>query len=390
MYSMNSSLSSIEPSITMKLNTIAKSMKAQGIDVVDLTAGEPDFPTPKEICEAAIDAINQGFTKYTPATGIQELRERIASKLSTENNIPVTAKNIVVTNGAKSAIFGALSAVVNPGDDVIVVAPSWVSYIPQIKLLGARPVVLQANSENNFIPEISKLQEIANHKTKAIIINSPNNPTGVVYPEEFFKDLVKLAEEKEFYIISDEIYEKLIYEGRHLSPASINPEVVITINGFSKAYSMTGWRVGYVAASDPIISSISKFQSHTASNVNSIAQKAALKALDVNTDYMVEEFRKRRDFLISEFEKINIKFVKPMGAFYFFMDFSDLIGKFSNGKELKSGFDICETLLKEYKLALVPGEGFEAPGFVRLSFAASMESLEKAVQRLKNFLDSLV
>ncbi|MDI3473021.1 MAG: aspartate aminotransferase [Thermotogaceae bacterium] len=390
MYSMNSSLSSIEPSITMKLNTIAKSMKAQGIDVVDLTAGEPDFPTPKEICEAAIDAINQGFTKYTPATGIQELRERIASKLSTENNIPVTAKNIVVTNGAKSAIFGALSAVVNPGDDVIVVAPSWVSYIPQIKLLGARPVVLQANSENNFIPEISKLQEIANHKTKAIIINSPNNPTGVVYPEEFFKDLVKLAEEKEFYIISDEIYEKLIYEGRHLSPASINPEVVITINGFSKAYSMTGWRVGYVAASDPIISNISKFQSHTASNVNSIAQKAALKALDVNTDYMVEEFRKRRDFLISEFEKINIKFVKPMGAFYFFMDFSDLIGKFSNGKELKSGFDICETLLKEYKLALVPGEGFEAPGFVRLSFAASMESLEKAVQRLKNFLDSLV
>lgn len=389
MHNINNSLLSIEPSITMKLNTIAKSMKSQGIDVVDLTAGEPDFPTPPEICEAAIEAINQGFTKYTPAVGIQELREKIANKLSVENNIPVAAKNIVVTNGAKSAIFAALSAIVNPGDEVLVVAPAWVSYIPQIKFLGAKPVVLYTNSENNFIPEVSKLREIVNNKTKAIIINSPNNPTGVVYSEEFFNELVKLAEEKEFYIISDEIYEKLIYEGKHFSPASLNLRVVITVNGFSKAYSMTGWRVGYVAADDPIIESISKFQSHTASNVNSIAQKAALKALDVNTDYMVEEFRKRREFLISEFEKINIRFIKPMGAFYFFIDFSDLIGRFSNGKELKSGLDICEVLLKEYNLALVPGEGFEAPGFVRLSFAASMESLENAVQRLGSFLNSL-
>ena len=390
MYSTNDYLSAIEPSITIKLNTLAKSMKAHGIDVVDLTAGEPDFPTPKEICEAAINAINEGFTKYTAAAGIMELREKIAEKLSKENFIPVEAKNIVVTNGAKNAIFNALSAIVNPGDEVIIIAPAWVSYIPQVKLLGAIPVVLCTSFENGFIPEISKLREIVNTKTKAIIINSPNNPTGVVYPKEFFKNLVELAQEAKFYIISDEIYEKLIYEGEHFSPASLSMENVITVNGFSKAYSMTGWRIGYVAANDFIISNISKIQSHTASNVNSITQKAAVRAFDVDTNYMVEEFKKRRDFLATELEKIGVKFLKPSGAFYFFMDFSSFLGKSSMGKKLETGFDVCEVLLKEFKLALVPGEGFEAPGFVRLSFAASMESLEKAINRIKEFLESLI
>ncbi|MCD6546454.1 MAG: pyridoxal phosphate-dependent aminotransferase, partial [Thermotogae bacterium] len=383
MYSTNDYLSAIEPSITIKLNTLAKSMKAHGIDVVDLTAGEPDFPTPKAICEAAINAINEGFTKYTAAAGIMELREKIAEKLSKENFIPVEAKNIVVTNGAKNAIFNALSAIVNPGDEVIIIAPAWVSYIPQVKLLGAIPIVLCTSFENGFIPEISKLREIVNTKTKAIIINSPNNPTGAVYPKEFFKNLVELAQEAKFYIISDEIYEKLIYEGEHFSPASLSMENVITVNGFSKAYSMTGWRIGYVAANDFIISNISKIQSHTASNVNSITQKAAVRAFDVDTNYMVEEFRKRRDFLATELEKIGVKFLKPSGAFYFFMDFSSFLGKSSMGKKLETGFDVCEVLLKEFKLALVPGEGFEAPGFVRLSFAASMESLEKAINRIK-------
>ncbi|HEW91635.1 MAG TPA: pyridoxal phosphate-dependent aminotransferase [Thermotogaceae bacterium] len=390
MYSTNDYLSAIEPSITIKLNTLAKSMKAHGIDVVDLTAGEPDFPTPKEICEAAINAINEGFTKYTAAAGIMELREKIAEKLSKENFIPVEAKNIVVTNGAKNAIFNALSAIVNPGDEVIIIAPAWVSYIPQVKLLGAIPVVLCTSFENGFIPEISKLREIVNTKTKAIIINSPNNPTGAVYPKEFFKNLVELAQEAKFYIISDEIYEKLIYEGEHFSPASLSMENVITVNGFSKAYSMTGWRIGYVAANDFIISNISKIQSHTASNVNSITQKAAVRAFDVDTNYMVEEFKKRRDFLATELEKIGVKFLKPSGAFYFFMDFSSFLGKSSMGKKLETGFDVCEVLLKEFKLALVPGEGFEAPGFVRLSFAASMESLEKAINRIKEFLESLI
>lgn len=390
MYSTNDYLSAIEPSITIKLNTLAKSMKAHGIDVVDLTAGEPDFPTPKAICEAAINAINEGFTKYTAAAGIMELREKIAEKLSKENFIPVEAKNIVVTNGAKNAIFNALSAIVNPGDEVIIIAPAWVSYIPQVKLLGAIPIVLCTSFENGFIPEISKLREIVNTKTKAIIINSPNNPTGAVYPKEFFKNLVELAQEAKFYIISDEIYEKLIYEGEHFSPASLSMENVITVNGFSKAYSMTGWRIGYVAANDFIISNISKIQSHTASNVNSITQKAAVRAFDVDTNYMVEEFRKRRDFLATELEKIGVKFLKPSGAFYFFMDFSSFLGKSSMGKKLETGFDVCEVLLKEFKLALVPGEGFEAPGFVRLSFAASMESLEKAINRIKGFLESLI
>ena len=390
MYSTNDYLSAIEPSITIKLNTLAKSMKAHGIDVVDLTAGEPDFPTPKAICEAAINAINEGFTKYTAAAGIMELREKIAEKLSKENFIPVEAKNIVVTNGAKNAIFNALSAIVNPGDEVIIIAPAWVSYIPQVKLLGAIPVVLCTSFENGFIPEISKLREIVNTKTKAIIINSPNNPTGAVYPKEFFKNLVELAQEAKFYIISDEIYEKLIYEGEHFSPASLSMENVITVNGFSKAYSMTGWRIGYVAANDFIISNISKIQSHTASNVNSITQKAAVRAFDVDTNYMVEEFKKRRDFLATELEKIGVKFLKPSGAFYFFMDFSSFLGKSSMGKKLETGFDVCEVLLKEFKLALVPGEGFEAPGFVRLSFAASMESLEKAINRIKEFLESLI
>jgi len=390
MYSTNDYLSAIEPSITIKLNTLAKSMKAHGIDVVDLTAGEPDFPTPKEICEAAINAINEGFTKYTAAAGIMELREKIAEKLSKENFIPVEAKNIVVTNGAKNAIFNALSAIVNPGDEVIIIAPAWVSYIPQVKLLGAIPVVLCTSFENGFIPEISKLREIVNTKTKAIIINSPNNPTGAVYPKEFFKNLVELAQEAKFYIISDEIYEKLIYEGEHFSPASLSMENVITVNGFSKAYSMTGWRIGYVAANDFIISNISKIQSHTASNVNSITQKAAVRAFDVDTNYMVEEFKKRRDFLATELEKIGVKFLKPSGAFYFFMDFSSFLGKSSMGKKLETGFDVCEVLLKEFKLALVPGEGFEAPGFVRLSFAAPMESLEKAINRIKEFLESLI
>jgi len=389
MYSTNNYASSIEPSITIKLNTLAKSMKAQGIDVVDLTAGEPDFPTPSEICQAAIEAINDGFTKYTAAAGIIELREKIAEKLLKENSIPVKAKNIVVTNGAKSAIFNALSAVVNPGDEVIIITPAWVSYIPQIKILGAKPILLKTDLENEFIPDVSELKDIISERTKAIIINSPNNPTGTVYPKSFFEDLVNLATERKFYIISDEIYEKLIYEGEHFSPASISMENVITVNGFSKAYSMTGWRIGYVAANDSIINIVSKIQSHTASNVNSITQKAALKALDVDTSYMVKEFKKRRDFLADELKKLGIEFLKPKGAFYFFMNFTKLLGKTSKDKKLESCFDVCEVLLKDFGLALVPGDGFEAPGFVRLSFAASMESLGKAIQRLEEFFKSI-
>ncbi len=387
--------SGISPSPTLAIDSKFKEMKANGEDVVGFGAGEPDFDTPSYIKEAAIAAINEGATKYTPAAGTLALRKAVAEKFSKDNGLSYKPSNIVISNGAKHSLVNAFMAICNPGDEVIIPAPFWVSYTEMVKLADGVPVIVNATEENDFKVTVEDLEKARTEKTKAIIINSPSNPTGMIYTKEELKAIADFAVKNNIYVISDEIYEKLIYEGEHVSIASFNDEIkdlTIVINGVSKTYAMTGWRIGFAAANDKIATAMANIQSHAASNPNSIAQAATVAALgggDDEIEKMRIEFMKRRDFMVDEINKIEgVSCKKPQGAFYIMMNISGLLGREYYGKVINNADDFAESFLNVARVAVVPGTGFGAPQYVRWSYATSVENITEGLLRLKKFLNN--
>ncbi|HPA92381.1 MAG TPA: aspartate aminotransferase [Petrotogaceae bacterium] len=372
----------VEPSLTLALNAKAIELEKQGVDLVKLTAGEPDFPTPEPICEAAFKAIKEGKTKYTDAKGILDLRKKISEYLNKRLNIKYDPNDIVVTNGGKQAIYNILLAMINPGDEVMIFDPSWVSYDAQIKMVGGLPVHVPLDEEEGFLPTESKIRRYLSPKTKVIMINTPNNPTGVVYPKSTLEIIAKISKENEILVLSDEVYELLVYDGQFTSIATIDDmkERTAIVNAFSKTWSMTGWRVGYCTGPQKLMKEVSKIQSHATSNINTPSQYAAMAAFDYDVMPMYQEFKNRRDYISSRLSKMGLKFVKPAGAFYVFINVEEF------GME-DSVF--AQKLLEDAKIAVVPGSGFYKKGYIRISFATSMKMLEKAADRLEKFVGEL-
>lgn len=394
--SLSKKVAQAEASQTLALTALAKKLKSEGIDVVSLTAGEPDFPTPRHIKDAAIKAIEENFSKYTINAGIQELRSAIAAKLKKDNNVIVDASQVLVSNGAKHSIFNALQAICNKNDEVIIPAPYWVSYPEMVKLVDAVPVILKTTEKTEFKITAAQLKKAITKKTKALILCSPSNPTGSVYSPDELKAIAKVIEKSGIYIIADEIYEKVIYDGAvHFSLGSL-PEIkdqVITVNGVSKAYSMTGWRIGFLAAAKSVVDAAEKVQSQVTSGPNSMAQKAAYAAFAGNDDEVIKmtaEFKRRRDYIYSALTAIpGVTSTKPTGAFYLFPNVSSFYGKSFNGFKVKNSDDMAQYLINEAKVVTVPGSGFGANNNIRLSYACSMEELEKAASRMKEALGKL-
>lgn len=387
----------ITPSSTLAVTAKAKQMKAEGIDVVGFGAGEPDFDTPEHIKQAAIKAIEEGFTKYTPAAGTVELKKAICDKFKNENGLEYKPSQIVISNGAKHSLTNAFMAILNPGEEVIIPAPFWLSYPQMVKLADGVPVIVYAKKENNFKVTIEDLEKAITDKTKALVINSPSNPTGVVYTEEELRAIADFAVKHDIYVISDEIYEKLIYDGiKHVSIASFNEEIykrTIVINGVSKSYSMTGWRIGYLAAPEDVAKAISNVQSHATSNPNSIAQKATLAALTGPQDCVEEmrkEFEARRNYMVERLSKIpSFSIIKPQGAFYVVIDLSNILGKEFEGRVIETADDFSEILLEKDSVAVVSCTDFGFSNCIRLSYAISLESIKKGLDRIENFVNKL-
>lgn len=385
----------ISPSPTLAIDAKFKQMKANGEDVVGFGCGEPDFDTPQYIKDAAIAAINNGMTKYTPAAGTLELRKAVAKKFKEENGLDYEPTDIVISNGAKHSLMNAFTAILNPGDEVIVPAPFWVSYPELIKLADGVPVFINTTEEHDFKAEAEDFKRALTPKTKAIVLNSPSNPTGMVYTEEELRAIADFAVENNLYVVSDEIYEHLIYEGKHISIASFNDKIkalTIVINGVSKTYAMTGWRIGYAAAAPEIAKIMANVQSHASSNPNSIAQAATAAALSGGADEierMRRHFKKRRDYMVEAINEIDgVSCRMPHGAFYIMMNISKLIGKTYYGKIINNSDDFADLFLEKARVALVPGSGFGAENFVRWSYATSMDNIVEGIQRLKNFLEN--
>lgn len=382
----------LEESQTQAFAAKARKMRAEGIDVVSLTAGEPDFPTPQLIKDAAIKAINENFTKYTANQGIPELLHAITHKFQKDNNLKFDPSQILVSCGAKHSIYNALQALCDKGDEVIVPAPYWVSYPEMVKLVDATPVIVQTSEENHFKMTPAQLRRAVTKKTKAFILCSPSNPTGAVYTPEEIAELGAVVAKTGIYVIADEIYEKIIYDGyKHMSIGSIEGirDQVVTVNGVSKVFSMTGWRIGYMGARKDIVQAAEKIQSQMTSNASSISQKAALAALtnDLSGEVhaMVREFDRRRKFLLGEMDKIKgLKYIYPHGSFTLFVNIKPFLRAKVNSHTIKTSDDIVNFFLNEHNVAMVPGSSFGAPHWMRLSYACSMEDLQKGVRRLHN------
>ena len=383
--------------MTLSIDARAKEMKAAGLNVIGFGAGEPDFPTPQHICDAAKEAIDLGMTRYTPAAGTKELRKAICEKLRRDNDMTYTYGDILVSNGAKHSLFNIFQAILDPGDEVLIPTPCWVSYPELVRMAGGVPVFIPATEETNFIPTNKDIASRVTRRTKAIVITSPSNPNGSVWEQEQLQFVADLAVSHPFFVVSDEIYEKLIYDGRkHLSIAQLGEQIksqTFLVNGVSKAYAMTGWRIGYVAGPRNVISAMSSFQSQATSNPNSIAQYAAMKALQGDqscVDAMVAQFEKRRDAMV---EKINaipgLSCRKPHGAFYVMMNIRGITGKRYHGKVLSGSTAIAEALLEHAHVALVPGAAFLDEGFCRISYATSMENIEEGLRRIAAFVKEL-
>lgn len=385
----------ITPSATCELEGTVADLRRQGLDIISMNVGEPDFQTPKNICEKCIDAINEGKTKYTNVPGIIDLREAIARKLERDNGVVYSTSQICVSTGAKQAINNAVIAITNPGDEIIVPIPCWVSYIEIIKLVGGVPVTVPCLSDYQL--DLDAIEACISDRTKAIIINTPNNPTGAVYTKPSLTKLVKLAAKHDFYIISDEVYEKLIYGGKeHVSPASIGEEGyfhTILVNGMSKAYSMTGWRIGYTAAPQDITAGINAIQGHTTSNSTSFVQWASIEALDNGEESvkdMVVAFQERKDYVYNRL--INIEGVRCTnvdGAFYLLPDVSYYYGKSYKDYKINDSFDFCSYILKEANVAIVPGGAFCANNTVRIAYTNSLPNITKGMDRMEKALAQL-
>ena len=389
-------ISSIEESKTMAISSLVKKLKAEGKNVLSFSAGEPDFPTPEFIKQAAIKAINNNFTKYTPNEGFPPLINAIIEKFSKDNNLEFKPQNILVSDGAKHSLYNLIMAICNPGDEVIFQAPYWVSYPQMVKLAQAKSVIINAGVEQNYKITPEQLRDSITSRTKVFLFNTPSNPTGSVYSKDEIKALAEVLKEKDIYIISDEIYEKIVFDGEeHFSIGSIDylKDRTITVNGVSKAYAMTGWRIGYAAGKAEIIKLARNLQSHSTSNASSISQAATLAALTEESHEirdMVEKFKTRRDYIYEELNKIDgIKCPLPKGAFYVFYDVSSYYGKHINGYDIKDSTSFCNYMLSEQNVGLVPGIAFGNDNCVRMSYACSMEELSDGVERIKTALHKL-
>jgi len=376
---MNSArrVDSVKPSATLRISTMAKQLAKEGKDVVDMSVGEPDFKTPQRIIDAAYKAMNEGKVFYTPTKGIPELLNAIAEKMQRENGVPAAADNVIVTPGAKYAIFEAMMCLIEEGDEVILLDPSWVSYEACVLMAEGRPIWVPHSEDFGDAP----VEDYISSKTKMIVINTPSNPLGVVYGREFLKKIRDLAVDKNLLVMSDEIYEKIIFEGTHYSLASFDGmfERTITINGFSKTYSMTGWRLGYAVAPKWIIEKMNVMQSHSVSHPTSFVQYAALEALKMDESFikqMVSEFRARRDMIMKKLDELDISYAPPKGAFYIFMN----VGR--------DGDEFCEEFLRKEFVALTPGSAFGIAfkNWVRLSYATSRERISEFLVRLERFI----
>jgi aspartate aminotransferase len=384
---INPHVRALNSSSTLKLTALTNKLKKEGKDVVNFTAGEPDFDTPDFIKQAAKNAIDAGFTKYTPSAGVLELREAIVKKLKNENGLTYTTKDIIVTSGAKYAIYIAMLTALRGGDEVILSVPYWVSYPEMIRLCSGQVKFLPCRREDGFKINIKELEKAITSKTRMLVMNYPCNPTGVTYTREELAPIAALAIKKNFYVLSDEIYEKLIYDGlKHISFAALPDahKITLTVNGFSKSSAMTGWRLGYLAGPTEFIAQASKVVDHTTSCASSISQKAGLAALADKSwqEAMRTEFEKRRNFLFKGLSACGEKLIplKPQGAFYMFCDIRKT--------GLKSD-QFCAQLLEKYLVSCIPADSFGAEGYIRLSFATSMEDIEKGVTRIKKFLSEL-
>ncbi len=385
---------SIAPSPTLAIDSKFKQMKADGLNVVGFGAGEPDFDTPEHIKQAAVAAIMAGKTKYTPASGTIELKKAICEKFKRDNGLSYEPCNIVVSNGAKHSLINAFGAILNPGDEVIIPAPFWVSYPEMVKYNDGVPVIIHTTEENKFKVSPSQIEEAITSKTKAVVINSPCNPTGMVYTADELRAIADIAVKHNIYVISDEIYEHLIYgDATHTSIASFGEEIkelTIIINGVSKTYAMTGWRIGFTASSERIAKMMSNVQSHTTSNPNSIAQEATIAALNgpkEDLEVMLKAFDERRKYMVERINNIKgVSCTAPDGAFYVMMNIEKLIGKTICGKLINSADDFSEVFLSEELVAVVSGVGFDAPNYVRWSYATSKENICEGINRLERLL----
>jgi aspartate aminotransferase len=388
----------LKPSATLAIDAKAKEMIAKGIDVVNLGAGEPDFPTPQLITQAAVSAIHAGFTKYTHVAGLQELKVAIAK--SVERDLKVTydaSTEIIASVGAKHSLYNVFLTLLDPGDEVLLPGPYWVSYPEMVGLAGAKAVVVPSTAKTGFVPDPRDMAKAVTPKTRLICLNSPTNPTGAGYPREFVVEMVKLAEEKDLLIVSDEIYRDIVYDGFvNTSPAELGEagrRRTILVNGVSKTYAMTGWRIGYTAAHADIIKAMTKLQGQSTSNPSSISQKAAAEAFlaprEIVKD-MVAEFARRMEFVVGELNSIpGVSCYRPRGAFYVFPDVSGNFGKSYGGRKITDSFQMADFLLEEGKVAAVAGTPFGAEGHIRISFATSMENLKKACSRIREAMAKL-
>jgi aspartate aminotransferase len=382
----------IKPSPTLVITAKAKALKSQGIDVVGFGAGEPDFDTPVHIKQAAIKAIDSGFTKYTDTPGIVELKDAIIAKLKNDNQLDYSRDQIIVSNGGKHVLYNIAQVLFESGDEVIIPAPYWVSYPDQVLLNDATPVFISTTEQNGFKVTPEELKKAITPKTKAFVLNSPSNPTGAGYSEQDIRALASVLEEHSIYCISDEIYEKIVYgDFKHFSIAQCSAkmkDLTLVVNGVSKAYSMTGWRMGFAAGPKEIIAAMNKVQGQVTSNICSITQKACVEAYVGPQDFlkdMVVQFQKRRDYIVAELNSLpGIKCPNPEGAFYVFPNIKGLLGKKTNkGLVIANASQFADYLLEEYQVAVVSGEGFGAEGYMRLSYATSMEEIKKGLERIK-------
>ena len=381
----------MSPSPTMAITSKAKELRAKGVDVIGFGAGEPDFDTPYHVKEAAKEAIDMGFTKYTPPAGIAELRRAVADKLKEENGVEYEPEQVVITDGAKQALFNLMLSVIDEGDEVVIPAPYWVTYPEQVKFAGGKPVFVETKEIKGFALTLEELKQAVTPKTKMVIVCTPHNPTGSVIPKEELYRIGEFCAERGILVASDECYEYLTYDGfKHTSIASLSPaikEVSVTINALSKGFSMTGWRVGYAAGPKEIIDAMIKINSQSISNVNSIAQKAAVAALTKPKDFLkewLEAFDQRRRYMVEALNEIpGVSAQMPKGAFYAFPNVKELL-KMGN---FKDDWDLADFLLDEAKIAVVPGSAFGYPGYLRLSYATSMENIEEGLKRFKEAVE---
>lgn len=394
---LSSRARSLKPSPTLAINAKAKSMQAQGIHVISFGAGEPDFDTPLNIKQAAKKAIDDGFTKYTPVGGTDDLKDAIIKKFQRDSGLTYKKSEIIVSCGGKHSFYNLAQAIFDQGDEVIVPAPYWVSYPPMVALANATPVIVETKEKNEFKISPEELKKAVTPKTKALIINSPSNPTGSAYAKKELEKIAEMAISKNFFVISDEIYEKIVYDGfQFTSIASLGEEIkkrTIIVHGVAKTYAMTGWRIGYTAGPDEIISAMNNIQSQSTSNPTSIAQKASVEALigpQNEVEKMVSAFGQRRDYIVDRLNKIpGVSCYKPVGAFYVFPNFSSYYGKSHQGKKIENSTMLADYFLDVAKVAVVPGVEFGADPFERLSYATSMQDIKEGLNRIEEALEKL-